>query len=340
MLTRPQVLLLRVSGACAIGFLLYLGFLILSWRVAPGRGPSKVQTRSSPGAVAEPGFRSVNSGSLAMSRELLDNTTRLTRLLRRYVRARPLDRGRIVHKIRLRLDDYEGLIIRILHEDHESVLIPACLVAGRLKLNGGPHELYRLTQTGEPEVQAAAIRGLILYGFWTRSLVAALLKREESIVLVAALEAAGVIGNPPVPEMLELLLHQDPNVRKAAIDAMPPELDPQDLERLRAITATANGPRAHAAIELLGSLAAGAQRDAALLARLETRSWTTRQRCLVALAKGDSPLKYAEPVWRAIRRDDSVDRGDEFLPFCKLVFVVETENRLWNIPIIRAAEFT
>ena len=197
-----------------------------------------------------------------------------------------------------RIDDLRSPLLDLLSEPPHPLMKEAVQLAASLDVREAHPAIVRLAESGPERLRPAAILAAERLQPWTREELAAFLGDDLPPILIAALDVASSSVERPFLEIIDLFGHEDPQVRRAASEAIPYELEPEILEELLAVAGNATGDRARNAIRALGRTKLVAEVETFLIQQLDVTDPSLRLAALDALGAKGSPLTRSTPVWK------------------------------------------
>jgi HEAT repeat protein len=219
----------------------------------------------------------------------------------------PDDRNRLVAAAQAERDLLAPQIQRALGRPTDGrILQQALVLAAALEVVEVRREVGIIAQSGSVEARTLAISTAEQLSPWSPEELTVFLGDVAPEVQVAALELAGKREDVPVREIVALLRSPFPQVRDAAVAAMPRHPDRTALEELCLLTRDEDAAVAATALAALGRTEASDGGEAAFLAALARDDAAVRSAALDALARRGTPIGYAQVVHR-IAADHGLD---------------------------------
>lgn len=236
---------------------------------------------------------------------------RLRALLDRFETSDHEGQGRVITTVRRELDTLQPCLIDILWRANDVHLIAAIDVAGWVRLaDAGP--LIRLLSKDLREVvRAAAIQAGGRLGMWQRQDLAEFLQEAAEPILRAALHAAQHAISVPLDRLLPLLDHEQRDLQRLALRAIPHRFDDDHWEVVEAQASLLDTHAQIALSRVLAGVEADDRAQHALIGMLASPelAWNARVATLQALAIRDEPIEEPKPICR-LAVDQSKTRAE------------------------------
>ncbi len=213
-------------------------------------------------------------------------------------------RDRLVAEVRKSLPRLLPAIDQRLADDEAPLLVDLIEICGRLPLRDGTARLERLADAKRPTVRASALRALDRIRGLSFAELEHNLRDSSTEVLLATLEICRTSAVVPALRVVELLGATEPELREAAVRAIPDTIEEEDARALLLELATEGGSYTRdLAIQALGRVDDFPGREACLLACASDRSWALRLRALQSLANLGKPISRVRWLESRIRED-------------------------------------
>ncbi|MFQ5505504.1 MAG: HEAT repeat domain-containing protein [Planctomycetota bacterium] len=251
----------------------------------------------------------------------------LTRLLREWPMAVEKRREHILVAIREALPEISELLLSILTTQART-LVAAIEVSGRLEFPPAVPLMRPLVAAEEPLVRGAAILAVNRMHPWSKEDLGTFLKDPDSEPKLAALRVCLEREDLPIEEILFCLADGDPEVREAAVRAMPERLESRALQQQ--LLDLAQGERIQAAlssIQALGTVYDFPGKEKVLLETLKLKNMHLRLASLQALSLMENPLQSTLEIRRRIL--DRAASVEEKVACFLVLEQTESVDRTW-----------
>ena len=208
------------------------------------------------------------------------------------------EKARVFEAAARRIDQLRSPLVSLLSEPSHPLMKEAVQLAAALDVREAHPAIVRLAKSGPESIRPAAILAAERLEPWGREELADFLGEDTPPILITALEVSSSSVERPFLEIIDLFGHEEPQVREAASEAIPYELEPEILEELLAVARNATGDRALYAIRALGRTKLVAKVETFLVKQLDAPDTSLRMAALDALSAKGSPLTRSMPVWK------------------------------------------
>jgi len=162
----------------------------------------------------------------------------------------PNAKRKLLRKAAGKIERLEAPLLDLLAESHP-LRTEAIQLAADLKVTRSRGAIARLATQGPEQLRPPAILAVERLDPWSQLELLGFLEDKPAVVR-AALKLCASRDDRPLAEILRLLSHDDADVREAAIQAIPNEMDSHDVRELVAVARSATDAQALHFIRALG----------------------------------------------------------------------------------------
>ncbi|MHC4516321.1 MAG: HEAT repeat domain-containing protein [Planctomycetota bacterium] len=210
---------------------------------------------------------------------------------------KPETKTRRLRKAAGKVDTFKAPLLDLLADEAHPLLAEAIQLAAALEVWESRRAIVQLAVYGPEGLRSPAILAAERLEPWSQQELVQFLREGKPAVALAALQVSATRDDRPLAEIFNLLSHEDPDVRAAAAQAIPHDMDADSLDELLALARGATGDEAVHVMRALGRARPVAAVEGFLIEQLEAREQSARMAALDVLMSRTEPLHQPADVW-------------------------------------------